>query len=73
MGANHFGQDKIKLFWNIFYNLDLSKMVWTRPKLIEPAQNDLYPSKTFWTVQNNFGPIKEQGITLKLFKLYKIS
>ena len=28
-GPNHFGQVQIKLFWTNFYNLDLSKTIWT--------------------------------------------
>ena len=30
-GTNHFGQVLIRLFWTNFYDLDLSKMIWTRP------------------------------------------
>ena len=37
-------------------------MIWARSKQIGPDQNNLYPSKTIWTVQNNFGPIEGQGI-----------
>ena len=29
---NHFGHVQIRLFWTNFYNLDLSKMIWTQPK-----------------------------------------
>ena len=64
-GPNHFGQVQIRLFWTIFYNLDLSKISWTRPKRIGPAQNDWYSTKMIWTVQNNFGPIEGQDIRLK--------
>ena len=42
-------------------NLNLTKMIWTRPKQFRPDQNSKYPSKTIWTVQNNFGPLERQG------------
>ena len=29
---NHFDQVQIRLFWDNFYNLDLSKMIWTQTK-----------------------------------------
>ena len=51
-GTNHFGQAQITFFWTSFYNLDLSKMIWTCPKQIG-------------LVQNCFGPIEGQGIGLK--------
>ena len=41
-----------------FYNLDLSKMIWTRPKQIGPVQNNWYSTKMIWMVQNHFGPIE---------------
>ena len=49
-GPNHFVRvqsilvrvRQIKLFWADFYNLDLSKMIWTQPK-------KLHPSKTIGT------------------------
>ena len=63
-GPNHFGQVRIRLFWTIFYNLELSKMIWTRPKQIGPVQNDWYSTKMIWSVQNHFGPIEGQGISL---------
>ena len=28
-GPNNFGHVQIRLFWTNFYNLDLSKMIWT--------------------------------------------
>ena len=37
-------------------------MIWTH-------QNDLDPTKTIWTVQNHFGPIKGQGIHQLLLEL----
>ena len=65
MGPNHFGQFQIRLFWTNLYNLDLSKMIRTRPKQIRPVQNDWYSTKNIWTVQNHFGPIEGQGIISK--------
>ena len=61
-GPNFFGQGQIRLFWTNFYNLDLSKMIWTRPKQIAPLQNDWYSTKMIWAVQNYFGPIEGQGL-----------
>ena len=61
-GPNHFGQVQIRLFWTIFYNMDLSKMIWTRPKRIGPVQNNWYSTKMIWLVQNNFEAIEGQGI-----------
>ena len=43
-------------------NLNLDKMIWTQPKRSETDQNDLYLSKTIWTVQNYFEPIEGQVI-----------
>ena len=54
-------QVQIRLFWTNFYNLDLSKMIWTQPKQIGPVQNNWYSTKMIWTVQNHFGPIDGQG------------
>ena len=34
------------------------------PKQFRPNQNILLQSKTIWTVQNNFGPIEGQGISV---------
>ena len=31
-GPNRFGQVQITLLWTNFYNFDLTKMIWTRPK-----------------------------------------
>ena len=53
LGQNHFGQVYIRLLWTNFYDLDLSKMIWTRPKQIGPVQNDWYLTKMIWTVQSN--------------------
>ena len=53
---NHFCQVQIRLFWTNFYNLGLSKMIWTWPKWIGPVQIDWYSAKiyldcpkSFWT------------------------
>ena len=55
-GTNNFGHVQIRLLWTNFYNLDLSKMIWTQPKCIEPVQkqlvvniNNLDQSKTIAT------------------------
>ena len=40
-------------------------MIWTRPKQIGHIQNGWYSTKIIWTVQNQFGPIEGQGISLK--------
>ena len=61
-GPNHFGQVQIRFLLTIFYNLDLSKMIWTRPKQIWAVQYDWYSTNTIWMVQNHFGPIEGQGI-----------
>ena len=45
-------------------------MIWTQPKQLGHDQNNLYPSKTIWTVQNHFGPIEVQGIMLLRSKLW---
>ena len=37
-------------------------MTWTQPKRFEPDQNNLYLSKSIWTVKTHFGPIEGQGI-----------
>ena len=63
LGSNNFGQVQIRFLLTNFYNLDLSKMIWTRPKQIGPVQNDWYSTKMIWTVQNDFGPIEGQGIS----------
>ena len=69
-GPNHFGQVQIIEITPEKYNLNLTKMIWTRPKRFGPDQKNLYSSKTIWTVQNHFGPIEGQGINLKS-KLHK--
>ena len=62
-GPNHFVQVYIRLFWTNFHDLDLSKMIWTRPKQIGPVQNNWCLTKMIWSVQNHFGPIEGQGIS----------
>ena len=56
VGTNHFGQVQIRLFWSDFYNLVLSKMIWTRPetnwtrpKWLVLNQNFVDGPKSFWT------------------------
>ena len=39
------GQAQIILPWTNFYNLDLSKLIWTRPKRIRFVQNNWYSIK----------------------------
>ena len=65
-GPINFVQVQIRLFWTNFHNLDLSKMIWTRPKQNGPVQNDWYSTEMIWTVQNNFGPIEGQGIRISI-------
>ena len=72
MGPKFFWTDQIILvkyqsFWTVpnspeKSNLNLAKMIWTRPKRFWPNQNNFHPSKTICTVQNNFEPIEGQGI-----------
>ena len=69
LGLNHFCQVQIKLFQAIFYNLDLSKIILTRPKRIGPVQNNWYLTKRIWTVQNHFGSIEGQGTRLLKLRL----
>jgi hypothetical protein len=61
-GPNDFGQIQIIIISPEKSNLNLTKMIWTRPKRFGRNQNNFHPSKTIWTVQNNFGPIEGQGI-----------
>ena len=61
-GHIHFVQVQIIKISPEKSNLNLTKMIWTRPTLFGPYQNNLYPNKTIWMVQNNFGPIEGQGI-----------
>jgi hypothetical protein len=45
-----FGQVQIRAaLWTHFYNLDLSKMIWSRPKQIGSVQSNLDNPKSFWT------------------------
>ena len=63
LGPNHFGQAEIIKISPEKSNMNLTKMIWTRPKQFALNQNNLYPSKTIWMVQNHFGPLEGQGIT----------
>ena len=63
-GLNHFGQVQIIKISPEKSNLNLTKMIWTRPKQIGPVQNNLYLTKMIWTVQNYFGPIEGQDINM---------
>ena len=62
MGPIHFGQVQITKFCSEKSNLNLNKMIWIRPKLFVPSQNNLHLFKKKWTVQNHFGPIGGQDI-----------
>ena len=60
-GPNHFESIQIIKFGPQKSNLNLTKIIFIQPKLFGLDQNNLHPSKTIWTVQNHFGPIKGQG------------
>ena len=60
LGPNLFGRVQIKLFYANFYNFDLSKMIWTRPKQIGPIQ-------WFVVEQNDLNPYLEGQDTEVLF------
>ena len=62
LGLNHFGQVQIRFLLTNFYDLDLSKMIWTQSKQIGHVQNDWCSTKMIWTVQNHFGPMEGHGI-----------
>ena len=77
-GTNCFVQVQIIL---VRLKLDFSGLIfiiWTCPKWFGPDQNKLYRSKTIstystnriWTVQNHFGPIEGQGISLFQIPMY---
>ena len=61
LGPNNFRQVSIL---HIKISSEKSKIIWTQPKRIGPNQNNLYPSKTIWMVQNHFEPIEGQGADL---------
>ena len=63
-GPNHYGQVQIIKISLEKSNLNLTKILWPRPKQFGPNQNNLHLSKTIWTVQNHFGPIEGQGINM---------
>ena len=48
-GTNHFGQVQTKKFSSEKSNLNLTKMIWTRPKQFVLVQNNLDGPKSFWT------------------------
>ena len=48
----HFSRVWIWFLWINFFNLDLFKMIWTRPKQIGPSKNDWYSTKMIWMVQS---------------------
>jgi hypothetical protein len=60
LGPNNFRQ--VHITYKI--SSEKSKIIWTQPKRIGPNQNNLYPSKTIWMVQNHFEFIDGQGIIL---------
>ena len=62
-GSNHFGQVQIIKISPEKYDLNQTKIIWTRPERFGSDQNNLYQSKTIWTVQNNFALIEGQGIS----------
>ena len=62
-GPNHFGQVQIVKISPETSNLNLTKMIWTRPKQFGPDQNNLYLSKTIWTVQNLLDLYKDKAFT----------
>ena len=72
LSPNHFGQVQIRLLWTNFYNLDLTKMIWNRPKRIGPVLNNWYWTKMIWTVQNYFGFIGGQDISVPDYVHWKI-
>ena len=65
LGPSHFGQVQITKISSEKSNLNLNKIIWIRPKLFGPNQNNLDPSKKNFTVQNHFGPgiIRPHGLT----------
>ena len=69
-GPNHFCHVQVRLLQTNFYNLDLIKMIWTRPKRIGPNLNDWYLTKMVWTVQNRFEFIKGQVRSFLSCKIY---
>ena len=49
LGTNHFGQVQIIRISQEKSNLNLTKIIWTRPKRFGQDPNNLYQSKTIWT------------------------
>ena len=58
LGPNNFRQVQIIKIGPEKHNLNLTKMIWTRPKRFGPDQNDLDPTKTICTRPKQFGPSK---------------
>ena len=48
--------------------MNLTKMIWTQPKRFGHDQNNWYSSKIIWMVQNHYGSIEGQGISVLLKK-----
>ena len=67
LGPNHFGQVQIIKISPEKSNLTLTKMLWARPKLFGPDQNDWYSTKMIWSVQIHFEATEAQGIKLQEF------
>ena len=70
MGTNYFGREQIVQVILLRFKSDFSGLTfifWTCPKLFEPNQNELVPSKIICTVQSYFGPIEGQGMILFTF------
>ena len=75
--VNHFGLVQIMKSSPKKANLNAIKMMWTQHELFVPDQNNFYPSKTiwmvqnhFWTVQIHFGPIEGHGISIMQLRYY---
>ena len=65
LGPNPFGQVQIWFFWTNSYNLDLSKMIWTRPiKWLVLDQNDLDGPKSIWTHRRTRQQPPQSAVTL---------
>ena len=73
MGPIHFNQVQIKQISPEKSDLNLTKIVWTRPKQIVLDQNNLYPSKTIWTTEGQgirvFILLQFNKISSKLYSL----
>ena len=67
-GPNHFGQVQTIKISPEKSNMNLTKMIWTQPKRFGHDQNNWYSSKIIWMVQNHYGSIEGQGISVLLKK-----